>query len=493
MYLRKSRADIEAEKLVKFETLGNHRRALTKLAENQGLRIVETYEEIASGETIKERSEMRRLLSDVYTKKYDGVLVMDVDRLGRGNAKDQGTIIEAFKYSYTLIITPTKTYDANIPADEEYLEFGQFMGRKELNFTTRRMQGGRMMAVEYGNYMGPIAPYGYDIDKRGRKDRTLKINENAKYVQMMFDWCEKDRLGCGEIARRLTAMNIPTLKGNKDWDRTTIKDILRNDIYTGKMRWNRRKMVKEFNGEELVTYNRRMKREDYTLVDGKHQAIISQEQFDEAQKTFNFTAPTTKKTMKNMFSGLIKCSQCGKAMLYQPYTARETTQPRTVHPENKSCTNRTSALHSEITNLILSTLAAQIEDFSLSLDKISNGEQTLQYEQLKASMEKELVKLKIKKDDLFELMENKTYTREEFLERKEVYTNRIALLTDELSMLKPPRTEEYQAKIITFKDTLKSLENPEHTISDKNYLLKNIIEKIEYTNNSGIELDIHYK
>ena len=49
---------------------------------------------------------------------YDGVLVMEVERLARGNSVDQGIIAQAFKYSNTLIITPTKTYDPQNEFDE---------------------------------------------------------------------------------------------------------------------------------------------------------------------------------------------------------------------------------------------------------------------------------------------------------------------------------------------------------------------------------------
>ena len=109
MYLRKSRADMEAEALGEMETLARHEKILTELAKRQGLKIDKIYKEIVSGESIENRPQMKQLLEDVYSRKYKGVLVVEVERLARGDTRDQGDVAEAFKYSNTKIITPIKT------------------------------------------------------------------------------------------------------------------------------------------------------------------------------------------------------------------------------------------------------------------------------------------------------------------------------------------------------------------------------------------------
>ena len=177
IYLRKSRADLEAEALGEMETLARHEKILTELAKRQGLNVVKIYKEIVSGESIADRPQMKQLLEDVYLKKYKGVLVVEVERLARGDTRDQGTVAEAFKYSNTLIITPIKTYDPNNEYDEEYFEFGLFMSRREYKTITRRMQRGILQSVKEGNYVGSLPPYGYDIYRINKKERTLKPNE----------------------------------------------------------------------------------------------------------------------------------------------------------------------------------------------------------------------------------------------------------------------------------------------------------------------------
>lgn len=154
LYLRKSRADEDAERRGEGETLAKHKTALLKLAKQLKLNIIRIREEIVSGETLVHRPEMLQLLKEVESGEYDAVLVMDIDRFGRGNMQEQGLILETFRSSKTKIITPRKTYDLMDEFDEEYSEFEAFMARKELKIITRRMQGGRKRTAEEGNFIG---------------------------------------------------------------------------------------------------------------------------------------------------------------------------------------------------------------------------------------------------------------------------------------------------------------------------------------------------
>src|SRR5690606_21771222 len=161
MYLRKSRADLDAEARGEGETLEKHRKILDDLAKEKGYNVVKIYEEIASGENITRRPEMIKLLDNVKRGLYDAVLVVDIDRLGRGNMQDQGVILDTFKSSKTKIITPRKVYDLDNEFDEEYSEFEAFLARKEFKIIKRRLNQGRIRSVKEGNYIGARPPYGY--------------------------------------------------------------------------------------------------------------------------------------------------------------------------------------------------------------------------------------------------------------------------------------------------------------------------------------------
>ena len=97
IYLRKSRSDIEDEKKALasgevYDTLQRHRKELLTFARKNKLKIVDIFEEVVSGDTIEARPEVQSLLENAKDGKYDGVLVVAYDRLGRGDKMDQGLI-----------------------------------------------------------------------------------------------------------------------------------------------------------------------------------------------------------------------------------------------------------------------------------------------------------------------------------------------------------------------------------------------------------------
>ena len=76
IYLRKSRADMEAEAIGKGETLARHKHLLLETAKRDGLDVTEIYQEIVSGDNISDRPVMQRLLREVEAGLWDGVLVV---------------------------------------------------------------------------------------------------------------------------------------------------------------------------------------------------------------------------------------------------------------------------------------------------------------------------------------------------------------------------------------------------------------------------------
>lgn len=482
IYLRKSRADLEAEALGEMETLARHEKILTELAKRQGLNVVKIYKEIVSGESIADRPQMKQLLEDVYLKKYKGVLVVEVERLARGDTRDQGTVAEAFKYSNTLIITPIKTYDPNNEYDEEYFEFGLFMSRREYKTITRRMQRGILQSVKEGNYVGSLPPYGYDIYRINKKERTLKPNEQSQYVVMMFEWFVNDRMSSGEIAKKLTTMGIPTRTGKKEWNRATVKDILKNNLYTGKIRWNRRKVGKELIEGTLKKTKRRRLSEEYLIVEGKHPALISQEMFDKAQTLFVGQVPVkANMTVVNPLARLMVCKHCGKKIGYNRNLNRPTTKPRYVHGESMSCKVK-SSYYDDVIDALVQGLKMYVDDFEFKMNDEGQKHERQRHRQIIENMEKELKKLNVQRSKLFDYLEDGTYTKEEFTERKGILVEKIDSLSKALEDEKQnvPQEIDYTDKIIKFSEVIDSLKDENIDAEHKNVLLKEIVERIEY-------------
>ena len=235
IYLRKSREDIESEKYGEGETLARHEKILTTLASTRNLTIGKIYREVVSGETISERKEMQKLLKDVENEKWSGVLVVEVERLARGDTADQGRVSKAFKYSHTKIITPVKTYDPDNEFDEEYFEFGLFMSRREYKTINRRLQRGREVSVSEGKFVGNIAPFGYNrVKLQDSKGYTLSINQDeAPIVKEIFRLYTFESNTINSVAKQLNNMNLKP-RISDEWTISSVKAVGR--LYSGTFR-----------------------------------------------------------------------------------------------------------------------------------------------------------------------------------------------------------------------------------------------------------------
>lgn len=503
IYLRKSRADLELEKIEKMETLARHEHALLELARKRELKIGKIYRELVSGESIDSRPQMQELLDDIYLGKWKGVLVMEVERLARGNTREQGVVAEAIMDTNTFIITPLKVYDPNNESDMEYFEFGLFMSRREYKTIRRRMMSGLLDSVKDGNYVGSIPPLGYEKIKIDRKTKTLKINEQeAELVRMIFNMFVNEKITMGMVARRLTEMGIPTRTGNKEWHRATIRDILTNDIYTGKIRWNRRKVTKEFDGEIMKKVKRRREKAEYILVDGKHEPIISQEMFDEAKRIIGKQPPINADyKVTNALAGILICPKCGKKYYLNTYKSKKNARPRIIHHETQLCTSK-SVLYDDVLKAICDALKDCIEDFTFKMNNDDEKAQISQREQLLHTLEQTLAKVEKKRDSLFNYLESGVYTQDEFLERKIKANQEIEELkaTIEAQKNSQPVMIDYQEKIYTLHQCIDMIQNKEINPKQVNLFLKEIIDHIEMTvidkgrqHGADVELDIFFK
>ncbi len=494
MYLRKSRADIEAEARGEGETLKRHEKILFELAKKMGLNITKIYREIVSGETISARPVMQQLLTDIENGMWEGVFVVEVERLARGDTIDQGIVAQAFKYTNTKIITPMKIYDPSNEFDEEYFEFGLFMSRREYKTINRRLQRGRLESVKEGKYLGNIAPYGYKRKRlENQKGYTLEIlPDEAKIVKLIYDWYTKpNRIGVSIIARKLNEMKIPTRKGG-DWTTSTIRGILSNPVYIGKIRWNSRPQIKQVINGEIIKKRPRANKKDWILVDGLHEAIIDDDTFNLAQKYLseNSALPIpTRYVTKNPLAGLIVCGICGRKMNRRPHK----NYPDTLMCVGPTCPNVSSHLYL-VEKKLLKTLELWLNNYKLDLNsKEREQENNLEIDIIKKSIEnlnKELETLKKQSNSLHDLLEQGVYSVETFLERSKIINDKINTVKTNKKELEEKLNNIYitekNKKILIPKiekviELYWNLESPK----EKNELLKEVIDKVIYIKKEG--------
>lgn len=492
IYLRKSRKDIEAEAHGEGETLARHESILLSYAHKHNLNILKIHREIVSGETIQARPVMQQLLQEVSACLWDGVLVIELERLARGDTSDQGLIEKTFKFSNTKIITPTKTYDPNNEFDEEYFEFGLFMSRREYKTINRRLQRGRIASVNEGKYVGNRPPYGYTRIKIKRdKGYTLTPHpEQAPVVRQIFSWYADglpdengavERLGICRIAEKLDSLHIQPQKGNT-WSISSIRDILQNPTYVGKLRWNWRAQQKRMESGQIV--RSRPRADDYVLVDGLHPAIISQDLFDRVQQLMsanNRPNPIAReRSIQNPLAGLVVCQKCGHKMIRKvgsPYDM--------LMCQHRTCDNISAPLPL-VEQAVLHSLEDWLSGYRLSNQEnfTSSPENASLLVHVLESVQKELGILKIQLDNTYDLLEQGIYSKDMFLERNRNLAERIGSLQTEEKRLQNEIKEEKERRIAR-QEVIPNIETvlelySSSDIRTKNNLLRQVIEKIEY-------------
>ena len=486
IYLRKSREDREIEKYENVDTLDRHRRTLLKFAEEHNMPIGHIYEEVVSGETIEEREVMQNVLRDVENKMWQGVLVMEVERLARGDTSDQGIVARVFKYSSTKIVTPVKTYDPNNEFDEEYFEFGLYMSRREYKTINRRLQGGRIASVKDGKYVSSIPPIGYRrIKLDNAKGYSLEPDlEEMETVKQIFNLYAYDGLSIGEITIKLDMIGIKPRK-SEYWSTSTIKDILNNPVYIGKIRWNARKQ--EVSTQDGKRIKSRPRNPNALLVDGLHKPIIDEETWNIVQSKRSMNEPPVphNNVVKSPLAGIVYCEKCGKPMQRRPYTLKQ--KEATLICNNPRCDNISSKLYI-VEDKIIQALKIWLENYKLDYEELISKHKSIvgitakeQLDGLESRLDKEMSKL----NKIYDYLEDGTYDKQEFMERLSVAKSKIKELEDKITPLQikveqEEKVNKEQTLVIPKLQNVLDIYDRLESNEEKNKLLKSIIEKVTY-------------
>ena len=490
-YDRKSRSDDPL--LSVEEVLEKHSRILDEYAiTNFGGSIPEEnkYKEIGSAESIDGRPEMLRLMRAIESPAVKALLVVDVQRLSRGDLEDAGRLIKILRYTNTYVVTPVRMYDLRDEYDRDAFERELKRGNEYLEYFKKIQERGRLASVRDGNYIGSVAPFGYDriVIKDGKREcpSLIENKQEADIVRLIFQWYCNDDIGVTAICRRLENMNIRTKTGRTIWKPSIVFGILENVHYIGCVRWNWRKTVKIIEDQEVRELRPKAKVDEYLIFDGKHDGIISEELFEKAQRVRGSRHRTkSDTTLKNPFSGIMYC-KCGAKIGYNTYTRNgvEYAPPKLVCNNQVHCKSG-SADFKEVLKYVCDSLRDCIADFevmigsnqddSIKLHKNLIDGLTSKMRELEA---KELLQWEAQYDpDPDKRLPQNIFKKlnERVLKEKEEV--RIALCEAQATMPKPV---DYKNKILRFQDALDALEDPMVSAELKNQYLREIIERIEY-------------
>ena len=290
---------------------------LRRYAEFQDMVVVGEYsDEGKSGKNIEGRPQFQLMLKGIETMKdkVDYVLVFKLSRFGRNAADVLSSLQRMQDYGVNLICVEDGIDSSK---DSGKLMISVLSAVAEIereNILVQTMEGRRQKARE-GRWNGGFAPYGYKLE-----NGELKIaDDEIEVIQIIYDKFVNTNMGATAIA---TYLNDHGYKKKLRQNNTSelfsahfVKMVLDNPVYCGKLAYGRRKTEKipgTRNQFHIVKQN------EYPVYDGIHEAIVSEEIWQLAQKKRSITGVKSEKIYnldhENILSGILRCPVCGAGM-----------------------------------------------------------------------------------------------------------------------------------------------------------------------------------
>lgn len=246
-----------------------------------------------SGKNITERPAINEMIEDVQNGKVNNVLVFKIDRLTRSTA-DLIYLVNLFNDCDCAFNSLCESIDTQTAAGRMFIKIIGIFAEFERENIVERTKVGFERKVREGYTLATRTPsYGYD---RSIGEKVQVINQNeAVIVREIFDMFTNKNMSYLEIARNLNERNIPT-KENAIWHSRTVKNVLTNCNYIGKVRYATKDESRHFETE------------------GAHEPIISNELYEETQNLIKKIAVkcyTKRPNEEHYFSGVLYCSKCG--------------------------------------------------------------------------------------------------------------------------------------------------------------------------------------
>ena len=341
-------------------------RLCTRQAKSKSWELVNCYTDAGLSGASLMRPGIQALIADALAGKFDIVLAEALDRVSR-DQEDIAGVYKRMEFAGVKIVTLSEGEISSLHIGLKGTMNAMFL--KDLADKTRRGLRGR---VERGKSGGGIA-YGYDVVKRFdtegrplRGDRTINDTQ-AAIVRRIFEEYASRNKSPRTIASELNGEGIPSPSGNA-WSQSTINGnrrrgtgILNNELYIGRLVWNRQRFIKDPETGRRVT--RLNDESEWTTQELPELRIVPQELWDAAkarQRDLDAREPGMwqRNRPRYLLSGLVKCGVCGGG-----YAKVNTTHYGCAASKNKGesvCANRLTIARDKLEDAVLSALQSHL-------------------------------------------------------------------------------------------------------------------------------------
>ena len=300
-------------------SLDAQRARMKAYADFNDYEIVGEYEDAGkSGKSIEGRLQFNQMMEDVKSGKdnVSYVLVFKLSRFGR-NAADVLSTLQVMQDFGVNLICVEDGIDSSKDAGKLMISVLSAVAEIERENIRVQTMEGRIQKAREGKWNGGFAPYGYKL-----VNGKLEINEEeAVAIRTIYDQYVNTDIGSNGISKYLENHGIRKIQRqngkNPLFDAHLVRLILKNPVYCGKIAYGRRKTEKVHGTRNEY---RLVEQDDFLLVDGLHEAIISEEVWNAAQAKLMAQAKKYEHVNKgkdertHLLSGIVRCPVCGAGM-----------------------------------------------------------------------------------------------------------------------------------------------------------------------------------
>ena len=306
-------------------SISTQKTMLKDYAKRNGFLNCQFYVDDGYSGTNYDRPAFRQLIEDIQDGEVSTLITKDLSRLGR-NYLETGTYIEVFFPNHNVrYIAINDGVDSIDNAQMDITPFRNIINEMYAKDTSRKIKSALHARRMQGKYMATTAPFGYQKDEKDHNH--LVIDEvTAPVVELIFSIAEEG-VGLHTICNRLRKAKVikPSFYKKEmferytdeekmyDWDTAYVSKILHDPVYAGNL-----------TVAERPTKTMRSKKRQYIpyaereVIYGTHEPIIEQSRWNTVQKILESRPPVIGESSSgydNIFRGIIKCADCGSAML----------------------------------------------------------------------------------------------------------------------------------------------------------------------------------
>ena len=424
-------------------SIDEQERLLRSWAEKNNYEVYKCYSDRGiSGKDIKNRPALKELLKDAEEKKFDMVISWKINRISRKLA-DVLKIVDILEKNDITFKSYSEPFETDTPAGKMQFQMMALIGEFERGTIAQNVKMGMCAKAKAGEWCGGRV-LGYDLvpieNQEGAKRRKSKliINEReAESIRLIFNEYVNGK-GYKAITNKLNKLGYKTKKNN-DFSVNSIREILTNPVYIGKVRYNVR--------QNWAEKRRRNINANPIITDGIHEAIIDEKLWDKVQVIMESKKGKPSRIYDGEYplTGILRCPKCGAGMVISRTTNKlaDGTKKRIAYYccgawKNKGtsvCNSNT--IRVDKANEYVFTKISELLSNEKMVETIVNNINKERHKKINPAkkelerIDKELEKIDRKKTKLFEAYEEEVISKEEFKERKDELNKRAKSLQEE--------------------------------------------------------------